>query len=381
MNDNKNNISKRITLVTWLGGGNFGTSLQSFALHRNLQNLGYSVTFLSGCPKSFTIKNKTKRVLGLFGIDLTLIKNIFKKKELSAKQCKLKDFIKDNYNLAKPINSKTQLDKLVNNSDVFVTGSDQIWNTVYCFNPFYFLDFAKGKKRIAYASSMGISDFPEEHKAEVKRLLSKFQHIGVREQTAVRAISTLLGRKDVVQVLDPTFLLDKHEWFDISDKAKIEIDISQRYIFCYLIGNNPWYKEQIADVVKSTGINNLIIVPAQENKDFAIEGATIYDAAGPLEFVRLIRTAALVCTDSFHATALSLNMEKAFVEFMRFTDDLNESQNSRIYDLLDRYHLRQHIYNQPNKRWLESIDYSTVTRQIDDDRKKSLVFLVESIEH
>lgn len=371
---------KRITLVTWLGGGNYGTSLQSFALHRKLQDLGYSVTFCTGCPKKFTAKNKIKYLLELFGINLSSIKKKIKRSKLTVKQRKLQGFIKDNYNLAKPINFKNQLDNLVECTDVFVTGSDQIWNTVYSFNPFFFLDFAKDKKRIAYASSMGISDFPDEHKPEVRRLLSKFQHIGVREQTAVKAISNLLGRNDAQQVLDPTFLLDKNDWFNISQSASIEIDIPQRYIFCYLIGNNPWYKEQIADVMQSTGIDKLIIVPAVENKDFSIEGATIYDAAGPLEFVQLIKEAALVCTDSFHATALSLNMEKPFVEFMRFSDESKGSQNSRIYDLLGRYNLSHRIYNKSDKRWGESIDYMSVTRQINEDRKKSLDFLVESIE-
>ena len=369
-----------ITLVTWLGSGNFGTSLQSFALHRKLQDLGYSVTFLPGCPKKFTIKNKIKYVLGLIGVDLSSIKRKIKGEKLTPKQRKLKRFIQDNYHLAEAINSKRQLDRIVDNTDVFVTGSDQIWNTVYCFNPFYFLDFAKDKKRIAYASSMGISDFPNEHKQAVKSLLSKFQHIGVREQTAAKAISSLLDRNDIRQVLDPTFLLDRKDWFAISEKADIEIDIQNKYIFCYLIGNNSWYKEQLQDVVASTGIKKVIIVPAVENKDFSVEGAIIYDAAGPFEFIKLIKEATFVCTDSFHATALSLNMEVPFVEFMRFSDDSKGSQNSRIYDILERYNLTYRIYNKTDKRWADDIVYSAVSNQINNDRKASLDFLVESIE-
>ena len=34
---------KNIVLVTWIGGGNYGTSLQSFALHRKLELLGLTV--------------------------------------------------------------------------------------------------------------------------------------------------------------------------------------------------------------------------------------------------------------------------------------------------------------------------------------------------
>lgn len=38
---------KKIMLVTWLGGGNFGTSLQSFALTKKLNTMGYYCCFLS----------------------------------------------------------------------------------------------------------------------------------------------------------------------------------------------------------------------------------------------------------------------------------------------------------------------------------------------
>ena len=74
-------------------------------------------------------------------------------------------------------------------------------------------------------------------------------------------------------------------------------------------------------------------------------------------------------------------MEKPFVEFIRFSDESKESQNSRIYDLLGRYNLNHRIYNKSDKRWVESIDYTSVTRQICEDRKESLDFLVESIEN
>lgn len=389
---------KKIAIVTWIGGGNYGTSLQSFALHKKLEDLGYSVTFFSGYPERFTIKNKIKCLLGFLGIDFKSVKNkiLFllgwlgidiltikiklSREKLLYKKIKLRRFHKENYNIANSINSQRQLDGFVESMDVFISGSDQIWNTLNKFDSFFFLDFAKDKKRISYASSMGITDFPEEHKPDVKKLLSKYQHIGVREKTAVKAISSLLGRTDIQQVVDPTFLLEKKEWSKISDKAQIEFKIPQKYLFCYLIGNNPWYKEQTLEVIQITGIKNIIIVPAAENPDFAIEGATIYDAAGPLEFIKLIKEATFVCTDSFHATALSLNMEVPFVEFMRFSDNSKGSQNSRIYDILERYNLTYRIYNKTDKRWAEIIDYSDVSNQINNDRKASLDFLVESIE-
>jgi len=372
---------KNVVIVTWLGGGNYGTSLQSFALHKALEKIGYNVSFLKGIPVRFTFKDRIKWLLALIGIDLARIKKHIISSHLTLRQKKLALFIKSNYNFCKPIYSLRDLNRLVKKTDVFVTGSDQIWNTRFSFNPFYFLDFAGDAKRVAYASSIGLQDFPEEHKPQVKKLLSKFSHIGLRENTAVNIASRLLNRKDVVQVLDPTFLLTSSEWVDISEKATIEISLPQKYIFCYLIGNNPWYKEQLVKVVAAAGIKNIVIVPAAENAGFTIDGARIYNDAGPLEFVKLIKESSFVCTDSFHATAISINLNKNFVEFMRFKDSDKASQNSRLYDMLTHYQLMNRIYSYKTTEWGNDIDFSCSNKQLKEDRKFSLNYLINAIEN
>lgn len=60
---------KNIVLVTWIGNGNYGTSLQSFALHRKLEMLGYKVSFLQNFPNNFGLKYKVKNILRKLGID------------------------------------------------------------------------------------------------------------------------------------------------------------------------------------------------------------------------------------------------------------------------------------------------------------------------
>lgn len=372
---------KNIVLVTWIGRGNFGTALQSYALHKKLELLGYKASFLLGIPNRDTVKNKIKYLLLSMGIDLRKAKNKIFSLHCSAKQQKMNDFISGNYNFCKPIGNKHQLKKMIADTDVFVSGSDQIWNTTYDFNPFYFLDFAEDAKRIAYASSIGLQDFPEEHKPEVKRMLSKFSHIGLREETAVQIVTKLLNRNDIVQVLDPTFLLDSNDWKNIGNEANVEIKLPQAYILCYLIGNNEWYKRQLNNVIDRTGINNVIIIPSEENASFSIDGALVYDAAGPLEFIKLIEKAAFVCTDSFHATAISINLNVDFVEFMRFKDSDKVSQNSRIYDVLSHYNMMDRIYGEGGTSWSEKMDFSVSNKQLELDRKKSLDYLINAIEN
>ena len=125
----------------------------------------------------------------------------------------------------------------------------------------------------------------------------------------------------------------------------------------------------------------MVIIPAEENSDFSVDGAVLYNAAGPLEFVKLIENAAFVCTDSFHATAISINLNVDFVEFMRFENSDKASQNSRIYDVLTHYGLMDRIYTEDSADWSTAIDFAKPNAQLKTDREKSLDYLTNAIEH
>lgn len=373
---------KKIVLVTWKGGGNYGTCLQCFALYRYLQNVGYKVSLLSYKPSHYTFKSRIEGLLSDVGL-LNLLrefKRIICRPSKSLQVQKREGFQNRIFNTI-ALYSQCQERKLIANTDCFVTGSDQIWNTYFCYNPFYFLAFVGEKKRIAYASSIGTNSIKDEYKKDVKKHLLKFHYIGVRENKAVKVLSELTGRNDIQQVLDPTFLLSPDEWREMSKDAMFEDILPKDYILCYLIGQNSWYKKQLYDVHMKSGIKDVIVIPAVENPTFSVEGAYIYKNASPVEFVRLLQDARLVCTDSFHATALSINHSIPFVEFMRFKDSEAESQNSRIYDVLTHYHMMDRLYQPDSVAWLESVNYEEVQNILSEDRKISTDFLINSIEN
>lgn len=367
---------KRISLVTWLGNSNYGTCLQSYALYQKLLLLGYDVSYLKPFNPVFGIESKIKYCLYLLGI-YQLLRKI--KYSRTAKLRKIFKFQNEKYDI-KNIYTKGQCRRLLATTDVFVTGSDQIWNAWYRFDPYFFLSFAGDCKRIAYASSIGTNTFPKVYQQEIKEHLLKFTHIGVREKTAVPVLHDLLGKNGVIQVLDPTFLLYPEDWSVLSSEADIEFQLPKIYMLCYLIGNSDFYVQQLYDVKAKYGIENVIVIPAAENPDFKVENVCIYHGAGPSEFVKLIQNATLVCTDSFHATAISINCSIDFVEFLRFDDSDEKSQNSRIYDLLDHYNLRNRLYSSTNESWINRIDYTLQQEILFADRQKSLSFLISSIE-
>lgn len=160
---------------------------------------------------------------------------------------KIHKFQNEKYNIVS-VFSKIECQELILNTDVFVSGSDQIWNAWHSFNPFFFLSFVGDCKRVAYASSMGSNNIPSKYKQEIKTYLSKFSHIGLREQSAVPILQDLLERNDIVQVLDPTFLLSANDWNALASEANIEFVLPDKYILCYFIGNNDFYIQQLLDV-------------------------------------------------------------------------------------------------------------------------------------
>ena len=368
--DNK----KRVLLVTWIGTGNYGTSLQSFALHRRLETLGYDVHLL--------LEMQQKNDSGLVWSMVRKLRNLksrivsYIKSRTNRKKRKLEAFNSENYRIIAP-SDISELNETVALADVLVSGSDQIWNCYHRFSPFMFLNFAGSTKRIAYASSIGTKGFPAECAAEVRDLLNEYAHIGVREREAVSAIAELTGRSDVRQVVDPTFLLTAKEWDLVAEKAEIEIELPSQFALCYFVGGRDYW-DDVVSVARQRGIEKIVILPSLEHGDVPQGIGTVYSDAGPREFVDLIRKAALVLSDSFHACAVSLNLGRQFVAFKRFADDDVRSQNSRIYDLLNRYGLDDCIYGD---RWTSrEIDFASVKDNLEEDRRESEAWLVKAIE-
>ncbi|MBQ8427755.1 MAG: polysaccharide pyruvyl transferase family protein [Clostridia bacterium] len=114
--------------------------------------------------------------------------------------------------------------------DVYVCGSDQIWNPTFYGknNPAYFLQFTQDKRRISYAPSIGLSEMPKEYQAEFKEYVSTFYALSTREEKGAEIVKKVGGR-DCATVLDPTLLQGSEFWKDKTKKPK---NFSyQKYIF------------------------------------------------------------------------------------------------------------------------------------------------------
>lgn len=419
----------KIKLVTFAPHPNFGTCLQGYALNFVLKEMGHDVEFIYNRRENKPASNKKycfialKRILSAILPDFLITKLKRERKEVNGHSLNpipniltlpnrpvLKFFskcpfytciakwwyypnlqsrkvykftFKDGNFKMRRLFTATDYEDVEKDADLLVTGSDQIWNA-FCggYNPMMFLEFVKHKKCIAYSSSIAQQKIHPSVELRMKKALSKFAHIGVREQDSVGLLNTLLHRTDVKLVLDPTFLLSVKEWETFGEKAQIEFELPKKYIFCYFVGHKrrEEYEVLVNEVKRFTGINDVISLECY-NRKYVYGGGRLYLDGGPYEWVYLLRHASYVCLDSFHATVFSLKFNKEFVHIMKDVDQETGSQNTRMYDILNRYDLIYKNYTGKNaNHWQKTIDYACVNRQLEKDIMESYNFLKFEIE-
>ena len=108
----------------------------------------------------------------------------------------------------------------VDDYDIFVCGSDQIWGIPHVLSddnlPCMALSFVPASKtKIAYAASMGGAEIEPDRKNILAPHVNCLDFVSVREKSAIPFVKTMKNG-DVTHVLDPVMLLDKSEWDDIA---------------------------------------------------------------------------------------------------------------------------------------------------------------------
>lgn len=161
----------KVSLITILDNTNFGTYLQALALSKTIEKLGLDVEIVD------YIRPRMSRI-GSMSWTRNPWKKLLKWLNYPAIE-KLRDadhdFLKRFVALS-PV-TYSNYKQLKNNppvADIYVTGSDQVWNSIYNqgIDKAFYLDFADKKaKRVSYAASIGMEDFPATEVKETMQLL------------------------------------------------------------------------------------------------------------------------------------------------------------------------------------------------------------------
>lgn len=368
---------KRACLVTYYGD-NYGACLQAYAMQEILKKEGYAVEILN-----YKYNRARKRLLNKLPQYLASIPHVVlsyskimdHRSKLCLRDAAFRRFREEKLQIMRE--AVCSIETIAANEwafDLYVAGSDQIWNPTFynCCNPVYYLDFVpKDKRTLSYASSIGISVMPEEYRSEFRRMISKIDYVSVREMAGVQIIRSICNR-EVPAVLDPTLLMPAEQWDLVCSDPIVQDD----YVFCYLFSGNPQYKA-IKRIMKKRLRCKIVSIPFAF-REIEDDDEKIYDA-GPAEFISLIKHAKFIITDSFHATAFSINYQKPFLALERQKKTLKTNMNSRMYSVLDMFGLRSRLIHPLMKaeemEKLTEINYNAVCQILDKQRKYSYEFL------
>ncbi len=351
----------KIKTITCHDVYNYGASLQAYALMRYLQDLGHEVEIIDYKPNYLSGHYKLKVANPVY--DKPLIKQLYLLAKFyphlrSLKRKRLFDDFKKTYLKITSVRYQNN-EELKRNppiADLYLAGSDQIWNTLFKNgkDPAFYLDFVpKGKVKASYAASMATDKVLTGWEKFVFEKVMNLDSIAVREKSAVSVLRNIGVTKEISVVCDPVFLLSRSEWENLMvDTSAI---IKKPYILVYDFDKNCNIKEisqYISDKL------DLKIIPI---------GLTAFgfwadysNSVGPIEFLNLIYHAQYVISNSFHATAFAILFQKNFYVVKR-----TEALNTRMEDLLKGLSLSDRLISSVQSLDLLDIDYAAIQNSID----------------
>lgn len=377
----------KIGIITILKVNNYGAELQAYATQAVLKRMGYDAEIIDYLFYKNPAFIKTHRSVPLFRFTLKKrlaeflypllfrLRSVKNKTVLTRRENRFTNFHKKNTSMSKTYRSIDELYEAKMNYDVYLTGSDQVWNPgIYSSIAPYFLDFApKDSKRIAYAASFGVSAIPVQACKYYKNHLQTYDAIGVREKNAVELVNTL-ANKESKWVLDPTLLLDKETWLQVASP----VEVTEPYILLYELTPCRYIRE-LAEYVNQTHNWQIVRIcknASPEDKDGSV--LNIVDA-GPAEFLYLFSKASLIITNSFHGSAFAINFQRPFYTVL----PLRKHNNSRQRSLLEMFELTDRLLVEGDKYPCTenlAIDYQAVNEILLQERTKSIQFLKNAIE-
>jgi hypothetical protein len=388
----------RIGITTyWTSNNNYGQLLQCWALQQFLKTNGHHpflIRFLLYSEKpEHTLYSAIKlfftrclKIIFIYPIYQSYKKrkqekldSLFKEKD------KQRDF--DGFRMNHLLKTEIVYDDysalLMNppTADIYMCGSDQIWNFNLHpnnLNPFFLQFGSESIKRIAYAPSIGRDYWPKERLDELKRYLSCFNYISLREEPGVKICKDL--GFDAKHVLDPTLLLKKEDYETLEDDS---FKNESSYIFIY--GVNYKTKEdinfgRIIDYANKNGLRIIVTNGSGYTPCREIFDGVEYVYATIPRWLSLIANAELVITPSFHGTVFSILYHKHLM-YTPLKGSLSRG-NSRVLGLLNDLGLNCLIQNDKkniSEYINQKIDWLKTDKLLDEKRNSSVDFITNAI--
>jgi len=309
----------KVAILTFHNEDNYGALLQAYSLQQTLLKMGVNSQFIEIEPKHPDEVNKEEKTtngpMNFFANKLQI--------ENSKRGVLFEAFREAHLHRSKSYTSE-ELEKLSDNYECFIVGSDQVWNF---YSPVvdyrYVLPFVPKEKSYSYAASFGTDRVPDKLRGQLSEAFQNFQMISVREESGREIIRDLTGREAVV-CLDPSLLMSAADFEKIEEGQEIDA----QYVLLFILS----YDEVLVEKAKKYAIEHglqLKTITACFMPQFGFEA---WNQTGEEQWIYLIHHAQAVFTNSFHGTVLSLMFGKIFM--VAGLKGALEKRNGRIYELL-----------------------------------------------
>lgn len=342
--------SKKIRILTFHSAYSYGAVLQTYALYKFLCKYYTDVKVVDFRPQYFTLEciwNRPKTWILCF--------------QFRFRRTKI-DYTK--------VISAEELRQTPPDADVYVIGSDQVWNPsiTKSVQDIYFGDFIpNNRKKISYAASFGRTIFSKDEVNKIKSLIHDFSAISVREKSAVSFCMQSLDLQAEC-VLDPTFLLNDYVHLFHASKIKKELGV-------FVLNNNSNEVFEVSGRI--AGLMHL--KPKVINKAKPIKGFKTIAFPSIPRFLKEIYNSTFIVTNSFHGLAFSVifNKQFAFVS-------TNPANVTRAVNILEQLNLTNRLFNSyhdllESKIWNVDIDYKIVNDRLAELKQQSIHFLLSNI--
>ncbi len=330
-----------VGVITFHWATNYGAVLQAYALSEYLNKSGNAAEIIDYYPRRYK-----KNIVNAFAT--RHISAIAKRVKEISKERKIETFRKKHLKLTRYFKSNKELLNERLNFDCYICGSDQIWNKSFLCSGerkktySYFLNFAPDDKIIAsYAASFGVTKYKDELKSDIKKYLSRFDFISVRENTGLDILNDI-GINIGCVVPDPTLLLKKNDY----EKLLLE-NKKEKYDFVYMLHG------------KDSDANDLIKYEADKGISTVLCGNI-----GIEEWLTNIYYANHIITNSFHGVVFSIIFEKPFTAILIEGSGMND----RIITLLDKLGLQNRIYTGDTSITEKAVDWKNTANKLNEYR-------------
>lgn len=333
----------KIGIVTyWNSGNNYGEQLQNYALQEYLREIGHEPFLIRYDYLNDTIYGSRPLPARLLrACNPKRLARFFRSRKDNRDMAEdmafhprgFAEFREKNLSMSRVYTSIDDLRVDPPEADMYITGSDQVWNTfggsLSEMNHrlvAFMLDFGKEDVlRVSYAASFGRTSVPDDEKTLVSPLLARFDAVSVREKTGI-PICGSLGRNDAVLALDPVLL----HGADFYRKLYGGTDFTKpknKYLLYYDLYDGTGYDRQsVFDYAASAGLEVVYVTTGWHDT---------FDRSFPTVpgWLALIDNAEAVVTNSYHCSIISVLFEKRFGVIRRTGG--YEGMNTRMDSLFE----------------------------------------------